>query len=151
MNEKYKKYIKNIPFVELIYNFNFARKQNKEFHEKVKPMIAVANENQLKNIKRNLLLLNSIMWIVNIVMPLIMFFSGFFGFLILHNLEIYLVLLSLIISYYTLSISKDISKEKREQNGEDINLSIMKIEGATSMTIWNYTYLSIGILMAILI
>jgi len=157
MNEKYRKYIKNIPFIELFYNFNFVRKQNNEFYEKVKPIMESADEIKHKNIKRNLLLLSLVMWGINIFMPLIMFFSGFFGFLILHNLEIYLVLVSLVISYYTLSINKDISDEKIEQSEQLEKLTINELVGATTsvlfwnIVVWNYAYLSIGILIAMFI
>jgi len=155
MNEKYRKYIKNIPFIELFYNINFVKKQNKEFYEKVKPIMTIADETKQKNIKRNLLVLNLIIWGVNIIMPLLMFFSGFFGFLILHNLEIYLIFLSLPASYYSLSIYKD-SLEELEEKSEQFEqlkkLPIKELVGTNAtMVIWNYAYLSIGILIAMFI
>jgi len=145
MNEKYRKYIKNIPFIELFYNFNFVRQQNKELYEKVKPIMASVDETKKKKIKRNILLFEIfVIWGGNVIMPIFMFFSGFFGYFILHSLEIYLLLFSLVLSYYSLSVFKDSLDEKTKEFDKEFTRN-------ATMTIWNYAYLSIGILLAMLI
>jgi len=62
-------------------------------------------------------------------------------------------LLSLPISYYTIAVYQDILKEKTEQFEQLKNSSFKEliIGASATMTIWNYAYLSIGILMAMLI
>jgi len=149
MNEKYRKYIKNIPFVELFYNFNFVRRENKKFNDIVDIAIkSYSDIEKIKELQNTKKLLNVVMWYVNIIMPILALFGGFIGYLILHNFFIYLVLIFLPISYYIISVNKDIL----EENEQFKNLPIKELVGATaSMTIWSYAYLSIGILLAMII
>ena len=153
MNNKYRKYIKNIPFVELFYNFNFVRQENKKFNDTVDIEIKLYSDiEKVKELQKTKKLLNYTMWYVNIIMPILAFFGGFIGYLILHNFFVYLILIFLPISYYIISVYKDILEEKIEENENFRNLPVKEIIGASaSMTIWNYAYLSIGILLAMII
>lgn len=154
MNEKYRKYIKNLPFIELFYNFNFVRQENKKFNDSIDIAIkSYSDIEKVKQFQKTKTILNTIMWSVNIIIPLFMFFVGFFGYWILHNTYIYLILLSLPISYYTIAVYQDILKEKTEQFEQLKNSSFKEliIGASATMTIWNYAYLSIGILIAMLI
>jgi len=149
MNEKYKKYIKNLPFVELFYNFNFVRRENKKFNDIVDIAIkSYSDIEKVKQLQKTKKLLNVVMWYVNIIMPILALFSGFIGYLILHNFFVYLVLIFLSISYYIISIYKDILEEN-----EQFNNRVVKelIDTNATMTIWSYAYLSIGILLAMII
>jgi len=149
MKEKYKKYIKNIPFVELIYNFKEAQKQVNQLKKIEEPFLNSENENENKKRKQGLFIATLYIFGMLTILPLYMFFSGFFGFLILHNVDLYLLLLTLLISYYGFSIYKETLDEKTGEY-DKLKNSQNEITGL-SLIIWSYAYLSIGILMAMLI